>query len=220
MATKTKPQTKQEMAEWLAEDVLNYIWYPAIQVNSNWTQPYWEGPVDKATIWLETGRELEEFIYSPDGFFAVWDKLEERLMGTNLTFNHIPENGNVYCTIIKQYPHAEWSSKTKDRYESFYNAVYEIWKDNLTLKENKMDFGLAIKSMKNGEKVYRAGWNGKGIFIELQVPDANSKMTSPYIYMNTTGLQTDNEKAPKSLVPWLASQTDMLADDWYIVLGK
>jgi hypothetical protein len=42
-------------------------------------------------------------------------------------------------------------------------------------------------------------------------------MTSPYIFIDTTGLQTTNDLAPKSLVPWLASQTDMLANDWRIV---
>ena len=57
-------------------------------------------------------------------------------------------------------------------------------------------------------------WYVKGIFIELQVPDKNSKMSSPYIYIDTTGLQTTNPDAPRSLVPWLASQTDMLAEDW------
>ena len=77
-----------------------------------------------------------------------------------------------------------------------------------------MDFGEALNELKTGGKVARKGWNGKGIFIELQTPDENSKMTSPYIYIDTTGLQTDNEAAPKSLVPWLASQTDMLAEDW------
>lgn len=81
-----------------------------------------------------------------------------------------------------------------------------------------MNFGEAIAALKEGELLEREGWNGKGIFIALQVPDENSKMTSPYIYIDTTGLQTDNEAAPKSLVPWLASQTDMLADDWQIVL--
>ena len=80
-----------------------------------------------------------------------------------------------------------------------------------------MDFGEAILALKDGQKMARDGWNGKGIFIELQVPDTNSKMTSPYIYIDTTGLQTDNEAAPKSLVPWLASQTDMLAEDWGVV---
>jgi hypothetical protein len=80
-----------------------------------------------------------------------------------------------------------------------------------------MNFGDAIEALRAGKKVARSGWNGRGIFIELQVPDPHSKMTSPYIYIDTTGLQTDNPDAPKSLVPWLASQTDMLAVDWQVV---
>ena len=80
-----------------------------------------------------------------------------------------------------------------------------------------MDFGLAIKLLKNNIKVRRKGWNGKGIFIELQVPDEYSKMTHPYIFIDTTGLKTNNEFAPKDRIPWLASQTDMLAEDWEIV---
>lgn len=80
-----------------------------------------------------------------------------------------------------------------------------------------MDFGQAIANLKEGKKVARKGWNGKGIFIELQIPDEHSKMTHPYIFIDTSGLQTDNPDAPKSRVPWLASQTDMLSDDWVIV---
>lgn len=79
-----------------------------------------------------------------------------------------------------------------------------------------MNFGQAIETMKNGEAVLRKGWNGRGIYIRIQAPDEHSKMTSPYIYMDTTGLVTDNPDAPKSLVPWLASQTDMLAEDWTV----
>lgn len=45
----------------------------------------------------------------------------------------------------------------------------------------------------------------------------NDAMTSDFIYIDTTGLLTDNPYALKSKVPWLASQTDMLADDWQIV---
>jgi hypothetical protein len=77
-----------------------------------------------------------------------------------------------------------------------------------------MTFGEALEQLKFGHKMARAGWNGKGIFIKLQLPTAESKMTSPYIYIDTTGLDTTNPDAPKSRVPWLASQTDMLADDW------
>jgi hypothetical protein len=71
-----------------------------------------------------------------------------------------------------------------------------------------MDFGAALDALRDGFKVARAGWNGKGMWLALQVPDANSKMTLPYIYMSTvTG----------DLVPWLASQTDVLASDWETV---
>ena len=69
-----------------------------------------------------------------------------------------------------------------------------------------MDFGDVVKKMKDrGRRFARAGWNGKNMYIELQRPDAHSKMSLPYIFIRT--VQGD-------LVPWLASQTDMLADDW------
>ncbi len=71
-----------------------------------------------------------------------------------------------------------------------------------------MDFGKALTALKGGNKVARAGWNGKGMWINLQVPDANSKMSLPYIYMFT---------ADKKQVPWLASQTDLLSEDWEMV---
>ena len=71
-----------------------------------------------------------------------------------------------------------------------------------------MDFGSAINRLKAGMKVARSGWNGKGQYLQLQRPDINSKMTLPYIYIRT--VQGD-------LVPWLASQSDMLAGDWSVV---
>lgn len=79
-----------------------------------------------------------------------------------------------------------------------------------------MDFGDVIKEMKAypEKRFARKGWNGRGIYIQLLVPDRQDRMTHPYIYIDTTGLQSDNPDAPRDLVPWLASQTDMLAEDW------
>lgn len=82
------------------------------------------------------------------------------------------------------------------------------------------DFGWALRWLRRGKAVARKGWNGKGIYIKLQIPDVNSKMTLPYIYIVTNGLVTNNPNAPKGTVPWLASQTDMLAEDWEIVEEK
>lgn len=79
-----------------------------------------------------------------------------------------------------------------------------------------MNFGQMLENIKEHKKCRRAGWNGKGIFIELQVPDKHSKMTQPYIFIDTRGLETTNPAAPKGRVPWLASQTDMLAEDWEV----
>lgn len=69
------------------------------------------------------------------------------------------------------------------------------------------EIGWAIKNMRNGARVCRRGWNGKGMYLMLQVPDAHSKMTLPYVFMRT---------AQGDLVPWLCSQTDLLATDWEI----
>lgn len=85
------------------------------------------------------------------------------------------------------------------------------------MRTQTFDFGKALTMLKDGFKVRRKGWNGKGIFIELQRPDEYSKMTHPYIFIDTTGLKTNNPDAPKDRVPWLASQTDMLAEDWEVV---
>ena len=83
-----------------------------------------------------------------------------------------------------------------------------------------MNFGQALIELKNGNKVKRKGWNGDGIFLALQAPDKNSFMTQEYIYIDTLGLITKNENAPKGRVPWLASQTDMLAEDWEVVTDE
>ena len=74
-----------------------------------------------------------------------------------------------------------------------------------------MNFGEALAALKAGDKVAREGWNGKGLWLELQRPDVHSKMTLPYIFMS---YPEDAINTPGARVPWLASQTDLLADDW------
>ena len=74
---------------------------------------------------------------------------------------------------------------------------------------SEMAFGDALQALKNGHAVSRTGWNGKGMWLKLQLPNGFNQMTMPYIYMRT---------AQGDFVPWLASQTDVLASDWTIVL--
>ena len=76
---------------------------------------------------------------------------------------------------------------------------------------NMLDFSSALCILKSGGKIQRTGWNGKGLWLELQRPDENSKMTLPYIFMS---YPDDAINTPGARVPWLGSQTDLLADDW------
>ncbi|QQA77051.1 DUF2829 domain-containing protein [Pectobacterium parmentieri] len=87
-----------------------------------------------------------------------------------------------------------------------------------------MNFGQALEAVKSGAKIYREGWNGKGMWLKLVKPpqsaaphelkyDVNDgdeyqpvkERLLPWIGMKT---------ADDCFVPWLASQTDMLAEDW------
>lgn len=75
-------------------------------------------------------------------------------------------------------------------------------------------FGWALERLKEGRRVARKGWNGKGMWIELQVPDDRSKMTLPYLFIE---YPEGHPAYPKGCrVPWLASQTDLIAEDWVI----
>lgn len=96
-----------------------------------------------------------------------------------------------------------------------------------------MSFGHALQAMKEGHKVARAGWNGKGMFIVLMpalyLPPFNTQDTSRKVNDRTAKWIGEDQpldcqpyiamhNAAKQWVPgWLASQTDMLADDWGIV---
>jgi hypothetical protein len=70
-----------------------------------------------------------------------------------------------------------------------------------------VNFGEALRALSNGDLVTRAGWNGAGQWIALQRPDETAKMTRPYLYIRTVNSE---------LVPWVASQSDLLAEDWSV----
>ncbi len=75
-------------------------------------------------------------------------------------------------------------------------------------------FGAALADLKGGFCVARAGWNGKGMWLSLQEPDSRSKMTLPYIYLS---YPAGAQNTPGARVPWVPSQTDVLANDWGLV---
>ena len=82
----------------------------------------------------------------------------------------------------------------------------------------KMNFGHALELLKRGEKVARKGWNGKGMFLFLatgkQFESDNFGDQLPEIVNDVICMKTAQNTI---CIGWLASQADMLADDWEIV---
>ena len=78
-----------------------------------------------------------------------------------------------------------------------------------------LNFSEALQEIKEGKKLQRSGWNGKGMWLILTTiyshsieQEGHSTVYVPFITMKT---------ADNKFVPWLASPTDILADDWIIV---
>jgi len=96
----------------------------------------------------------------------------------------------------------------------------------ISLDENiPMGIGGAVQEMMNGYKVERKGWNGKGMFL-YYVPankypaDRNTLKTMEGVFkddMVPYGAYIAMKTAQDNVVPWLASQTDLLATDWQVV---
>lgn len=116
----------------------------------------------------------------------------------------------------------------KAGYKVVYEDGYESWSpadafDRAYRRADGLPFGLAIEAAKKGARVARRGWNGKDMYICLahietfstpaDISSARNEdgtvEVMPFLMMKTA----DN----KMCAGWLASQTDMLADDWYIV---
>lgn len=132
----------------------------------------------------------------------------------------------------------EESREDKPGYAVKYADGYTSWSPKAAFEEayqplDAMSFGHAIKAMQDGHRVARAGWNGKGMFIVLMpplyLPPYNTQGTDRKV--NDRTAKWIGEDAPLDCQPyfamytaakqwqpgWLASQTDMLANDWTIV---
>ena len=86
-----------------------------------------------------------------------------------------------------------------------------------------MNFGEALAAIKAGKRVARAGWNGKGMFLFLVPGSTFTVNREPLLSIMGEGTQVqyhahiDMKTAQGYVVPWLASQSDLLSEDWEIV---
>lgn len=135
-------------------------------------------------------------------------------------------DGHGHITIADDLPVAFPNfPSVEDGYRVRYADGYVSWSPKEAFEEayrptDAMNFGLAIEAAKRGAKIARRGWNGKGQYVELasaisyvtpggETVNAEHEAIGnrAFAFVGSSGVQ----------MGWLASQADMLADDWHIV---
>lgn len=101
-----------------------------------------------------------------------------------------------------------------------YPDGYESWSPEKQFNEayrecDNMTFGLAIEALKKGMKVARKGWNGKGMYLFLAHGEDIKSCTG--IHEKCVDVICMKTAQDTVVFGWLASQTDMLAEDWVII---
>ena len=100
-------------------------------------------------------------------------------------------------------------------------AGYVSWSpkeqfDKAYVSVANLSFGMALEALKRGHRVARAGWNGKGVWLAPVKKDEADKVALEFAGLDAApwiGMKSADEK----FVPWLASQTDVLANDWQVL---
>ena len=134
----------------------------------------------------------------------------------------IRKGGKVYDLT---WPIPKSMEPEEPGYRVRYPDGYESWSPKDVFEEayrptDAMSFGLAIEAAKKGKRIARKGWNGKGQYVELATAISYASPNGAVVnaehdaignqalaFVGTSGVQ----------MGWLASQADMLADDWEIV---
>lgn len=128
------------------------------------------------------------------------DQLEQKLIEMQENYEkQIAENSEIMRDI----------NELKEAYESVIK------------KPENMEFGEAIKALKDGKKVAREGWHGKDMFLMYVDFTTNPEKTrgiflNHYRLMPTIYIAVSEHE----IYPWNASQADILSDDWIVIGDK
>lgn len=81
-------------------------------------------------------------------------------------------------------------------------------------EENFIDFSEALKALKAGKRIARAGWNGKNMFLFIMYENSIIEINDGrFVIKNYIAMLT----AQETIVPWVASQSDLMFEDWFIL---
>jgi len=128
------------------------------------------------------------------------------------------------CTFLKTKKGQDISNmETRLGYLVLYPDGYESWSPKEVFEEAYrltcgMSFGLAVEAAKKGNCISRRGWNGKGMWVwhcDVNEDEKEWECSNKEIYTRVPYLYFKDSN--DCVIPWVASQADILSDDWYIV---
>ena len=151
-----------------------------------------------------------------------------KYLGVKLILATLMTHGEYSKEKYGESTNSEFSIQNKDTegYKVVYEDGYISWSPKEAFEKayrpiTDMTFGLAIEAMKKGNRVARRGWNGKGMFLYLvpenSYPAQTEAAKQEFGDMVPYGAYIAMKTAQGNVIPWLASQADVLAEDWYIV---
>lgn len=128
-----------------------------------------------------------------------------------ILYIHMPDGSTELIVNTEGHNKFQYINKTYDDNLVHMNSkdIYIVDAEFLVQKsgDDGISFGGALNQLKTGKRLTRKGWNGKGQYIYYVEKDGNARS---YIAISM---------ADGKVVSWVASQTDLLADDW-IVYGE
>nr|WP_309574579.1 Gp49 family protein [Moraxella osloensis] len=182
------------------------------------TKEFLESEIDKVEYTRIGGTLTHCIIYTHDGFAFTG---ESACVDPAQFDEEIGKQIAYKVAFDKMYmPYGFWLHKTLQHQNQAEDGENKTESQQLT-------FGNAIEQLKLGKTVARQGWNGKGMFLSLvKGRDTDYHVNSEVFGTGNDGNSQDQlpvldaiymKTADNKLVPWLASQTDMLSEDWQVV---
>lgn len=125
-------------------------------------------------------------------------------------------------------PHGYLSYSPRAVFEGGYTAIE---RETVLSSVSGLDFGAALRALKTGERVCRAGWNGKSMWLSLSGPPRGLEVVAEKFWSTNNAEFARRSGGTATVLPaitmktatgeilmgWLASQTDMLAEDWMVL---
>lgn len=188
------------------------------------SQPTWEDAPEWQRASARMGVDLHTMgDFGPEASHISW--MQQKL-----------DDGWAYGPVkdpeLKQHPCMvpfDQLPREQQAKDFLFRAVVHALRPAGSIPAVNMAFGQALEALKAGERVARAGWNGKGMWLVLVpgTPSAQLRAGTPYREALGTesceilphiDMWTVNAQGRRAMLPgWVASQTDMLADDWTLV---